>query len=88
MVFGGVKFVYLYWLEVFDNDVMGYWIFRIQDVLIFDIMLEELVDVSGKSKIQFVDGVDNSKLLLDGEEYYYFVVVINKFGGVGVVFQI
>ena len=86
-VSGGVKSVHLYWSEVPDNDVTGYRIFRTQDALTPDTMLEELADVSGKSKTQFVDGVDNSKPLLDGEEYHYLVVATNKFGGVGVVSQ-
>ena len=79
--------MHLYWSEVPDNDVTGYRIFRTQDALTPDTMLEELADVSGKSKTQFVDGVDNSKPLLDGEEYHYLVVATNKFGGVGVVSQ-
>ncbi len=86
-VSGGVKSVHLYWSEVPDNDVTGYRIFRTQGALTQDTMLEELADVSGKSKTQFVDGVDNSKPLLDGEEYHYLVVATNKFGGVGVVSQ-
>ncbi|MFS1701970.1 hypothetical protein [Alteromonas sp. AMM-1] len=82
---GGVKSVHLLWSEVPDNDVTGYRIFRTQGSLTPETLLDELADVSGRTKTQFVDGVDNSKPLQDGQEYHYLVVATNKFGGVGVV---
>lgn len=84
-VSGGVKSAHLYWQEVSDEDVVGYRIYRTQGELTNDTLLDELVDVKGRSKTQFVDGVDNGSPLLDGEEYHYLVVALNAYDGVGFV---
>lgn len=84
-VSGGVKSVHLYWQAVRDDDVSGYRIYRTEGTLSQDTMLEELADVKGADKTQFVDGTDNGKPLKDGATYHYLVVALNKFNGVGFV---
>ena len=84
-VAGGVKSVHLYWEAVRDADVAGYRIYRTEGELSQDTMLEELVDVKGADKTQFVDGTDNKQPLKDGTTYHYLVVALNKFDGVGFV---
>ncbi|GGF79562.1 fibronectin type III domain-containing protein [Alteromonas lipolytica] len=82
---GGVKSVHLYWQAVNDDDVTGYRIFRTEGELNQDTLLDELTDVKGRDKTQFVDGTDNGKPLKDGTTYHYLVVALNQFNGVGFV---
>ncbi len=84
-VSGGVKSAHLYWQAVKDDDVVGYRIFRTEGELKQDTLLDELADVSGADKTQFIDGVDNGQPLKDGTTYHYLVVALNKFKGVGFV---
>lgn len=84
-VSGGVKSAHLYWQAVSDDDVMGYRIYRTEGELSQDTLLDELIDITGASKTQFVDGVDNGKPLKDGTTYHYLVVALNQFKGVGFV---